>query len=252
MGETPDTTTAAPGRPINLGLLIGVLPLLLAALRVLLWARGDQAVLATLVQTLNVQAIILGSLAPVVALGTAFAAFALMADPATWNPIRRWVKRLDSWVPIVAIPLSLAILVITKIAVLVSIATLLGIAVAARAIDRRRGRRRGRAPAKWTENGWALAVGYVLWWLATAPMWLPAEVVTLSSGTSTTAYVLSSGEGWTTLLTDDRSVLRVRSDQVTGRAVCNESGGRSLLQVVTTTEAVSQCQTSTEVGDAPR
>jgi len=249
--ESPEGATAPTGHTKNVGLLLGVLPLLLAALRVLLWARGDQALLTTLVQTLNVQAVLLGSLAPVVALGIASAAFALIADPATWGPLKRWAVRLDSWVVIVAIPLILAMLAITKTSVLVGVALLLGAGLTARAVGRRWGRTRGKAPGKWTENGWALAVLYLLGWLATAPMWLPAEVVTLRDDTSTTAYVLSNGDGWATLLTSDRSVLRIPSDQVASRVVCNEDGGRSLLEVFTSTNAIPECPANKDEPEVP-
>jgi hypothetical protein len=74
--------------------------------------------------------------------------------------------------------------------------------------------------------------------LVRSDVWAPAERLQFSDGSSRVAFVMSVDETWTTLLTyPDRSVLRVRSDLVTERAICQRgpsvNAAPTLVELVT-------------------
>ena len=56
--------------------------------------------------------------------------------------------------------------------------------------------------------------------------WLPAEVVSTTKGSKVIGYVLSTNDGWTTVLSErDRLVLSIRSENVASRSICAVSEG---------------------------
>jgi hypothetical protein len=66
-----------------------------------------------------------------------------------------------------------------------------------------------------------LAIVAVL--LTVTPIWLPAESITLNSGSTVTGYVLSDDDGgFTTILTEShREILKVLIADIEGREVCS-------------------------------
>ena len=68
--------------------------------------------------------------------------------------------------------------------------------------------------------------------------WLPAETITLSSGTQFTGYVLADEGAWTVVLKDsNRTVIYYPSDKITGRQVCQLSGAPQMKPLITLTPA---------------
>ncbi|MFH8474757.1 hypothetical protein [Streptomyces sp. NPDC018000] len=76
--------------------------------------------------------------------------------------------------------------------------------------------------------------------------WLPAELVELKGGGREISYVVSSTEGWTTILRDDpRQIFRVRSDSVISRQICStadrtEESTRTLWRLAAGSEPIYQ------------
>jgi len=61
-------------------------------------------------------------------------------------------------------------------------------------------------------------------------MWLPLEKVVTADDT-TTAYVLQDEGGWATLLNENRTVSRVQSSTITSRTICEQAQYESLLTI---------------------
>jgi hypothetical protein len=84
---------------------------------------------------------------------------------------------------------------------------------------------------------WAPVV--VVWFMLalSAQMWLPAEIVRLGNGEGLVAFVIHDEGSWVTLLVDrDRSVRKVRQEEIISREVCELqrlSGDTSLIQLIT-------------------
>jgi hypothetical protein len=63
-----------------------------------------------------------------------------------------------------------------------------------------------------------------LWSLNATGPWLPPERLRFADEAELVAYVIDSGDGWTTLLTErDRLVVTVLTDTVKARQVCRTS-----------------------------
>jgi hypothetical protein len=61
----------------------------------------------------------------------------------------------------------------------------------------------------------------ILAYLLVAPVWLPAEAITLDSNKQTVGYVLNDQSDWYSLLTDKpRTVIRIEGTHVKARVVC--------------------------------
>jgi hypothetical protein len=80
--------------------------------------------------------------------------------------------------------------------------------------------------------GAAIPIGIALLFATlSGPVWLPAERLTLKDpeGNSHIGYVLNEGGDWFSILTtEDRKVIRIRSDNIGNRMICNPQAKRLL------------------------
>jgi hypothetical protein len=80
--------------------------------------------------------------------------------------------------------------------------------------------------------GAAIPIGIALLFATlTGPVWLPAERLTPKDpkGTTHIGYVLNEGGDWFSILTtEDRKVIRIRSDNIGNRMICNPQAKRRL------------------------
>lgn len=68
--------------------------------------------------------------------------------------------------------------------------------------------------------------------LLTSAPWMPAERLTLQNGSTLVGYVLDVGAQWTSVLTDsDRQVIRVPSNQLAGRQICQTTAASQLTTI---------------------
>lgn len=106
-------------------------------------------------------------------------------------------------------------------------------------------RRRGIKPEPWRAGGTAAISFFLAVFLFAAPVWVPAEAIALEGEEPITGYVVGVDAGWTTILVeDDRSILKVRSDEVKERLVCSTDEnppGKSLIQFVVGSSDPVQC-----------
>jgi hypothetical protein len=230
-----EPATAPPQAPEswlgkNVVFVLTALPFLIAAARVVLFAGGDQALLTTLLQTINVPAIILGSVVPAGLLILMFAAYLAIADPKVWPAMVALARRSPAVAVYVLPPLLIVIVAMSSYDAALAIAAGLGLAGLARLLWTRWSRKRGKTWRGWVEDSTAFTVFLVVGLLTAGPMWLPSESVTTSDGAARMGYVLSADGEWTTVLTNDRVVLRLASSDVVAREVCNESHPATLMQ----------------------
>lgn len=255
MPEGPDTLTFVPEEPsrsrprwIDVGVLLAVIPVLLAAARVLLFSGGDPALFRVLVQTLNVPTVLLGtaiSILPVVAL---LPIFMFASEPSALRHFAR-----ASWFSYAFF--AYAVVALAAIALgpwpwmgwltLIVFAASVGFWLMRRLRHGVKAYRRGltlksalRAPhpmivrpptEAWKSSAWVPVSVVVLTLVSLQSMWLPLERIDLASGTRLTGFVLEDQAEWTTFLTDERSVLRIATDQVEARTVCDQGEFSSLV-----------------------
>ncbi|MGY5046889.1 hypothetical protein ACWDE0_14785 [Streptomyces sp. 900105755] len=69
------------------------------------------------------------------------------------------------------------------------------------------------------------AFALLIQFLGSDAPWVPAEQIDLKGGGREIAYVIESGDSWTTLLKDDpRSIIRIPSDSIKARKLCSAKG----------------------------
>ncbi|MEU5100254.1 hypothetical protein [Streptomyces sp. NPDC020996] len=69
------------------------------------------------------------------------------------------------------------------------------------------------------------AFALLIQFLGSDTPWVPAEQIDIKGGGREAAYVIESGDSWTTLLDDDsRSIIRIPSDSITSRKICSAKG----------------------------
>lgn len=95
---------------------------------------------------------------------------------------------------------------------------------------------RGIPPEPWRAGGTAALAFFVGVFLFAAPVWVPAEAIALQDKDPITGYVVGQEADWMTILVEeDRSILTIRSDEITQRQVCTtdeDPPGRSAIQFV--------------------
>ncbi|MDO8120647.1 hypothetical protein Q6346_04880 [Isoptericola sp. b490] len=226
-GSVPAQTTWHWTRS-NLAFVAGVLPIAIAAVRLLAYSAGDGALLLALVQTLNVTALVFGSILPSLGVIVVYAAWALILSPASVPSVSPKARG-----PVIN-ALAVATLVLLWSTTFMTIgvgAVMIGFALATRWLDRRLAKRRLK---DWRGFGDPIALFsiMVLLLMSADPMWLPTESVEFRDGTKVTAVVLDASQDWATLVrVDDRQVLRLPARDLVARSVCNTTDYRSVGQV---------------------
>lgn len=222
--------------------LLAAAPVVVAASRVIGFSRGDQALLTTLLQTLDVPAVLIGSLMPTATTLLGILAYLAIGDPGLSQALLRGWRSLS--VPATAaVFLAVCLLVsVSDLRALGATIALLAIAGLLRALLSRRARSEGRSWLGFGGDSMAVAAALLVPLLLNGSMWLPSESVRLADGTQVRVYVLAVETDWTTMLrAKDRKIVRLPSAEVIGREVCNESPVRTLAQLNWHTPAQPQC-----------
>jgi len=208
----------------HLALVVAIVPVLLSLQRVFAVARGDRATLVTLLSTLDVRAILLGTFAWV--LPTAVGVVAAMLWIG-WLQQRSQARGSDGAAGAVslwpALLTSAAALVLFSFGPVFDLVNLL-LCVAAVAFFRKPERNRvGRALL--------IGVGFVVFVLGpvvfrAANMWLPAERIMVKGQPASVGYVLAVNNLDVTVLdAATSSVHRLRPDDVESRTICRLNSG---------------------------
>jgi hypothetical protein len=219
--------------------LLALTPVLVAAGRIVLFSRGDPALLSALGRSLDVPGVLLGGVVPFLGTAVSLALYVIITNRHVSPQAVRWLRDLPS------VPLTL-LMVLVSVAVLttpvkdsLALVALPVFGLAYRWIEGWVARRRGHYVA--ADVAAIVAVLVLLVFQSSGP-WMVAEVVTLSDDSQTTAYVVGTEEGWTTLVgVDDRHVSRVPADDIDERQVCGSERGRTLLQWMSSAEAQAPC-----------
>lgn len=219
--------------------LIALSPVVVAALRVIFFSRGDPALLATLGRSLDVPGVLLAGVVPLLGLAVSYTLFIVIANRHLTPPAGAWLRDLPP-LPTTLLMVGVGVATLTTPATDALFLLLLPlVGVGYRVLANRADRRRGRyIPADVP----GVIAAFVLVVLQSAGPWVPEEAVTFTDGSTTTAYVLPGGDGWTTLVdVDDREVTRVRDERIDAREVCGSPRSRTLLHVIYGTSAQPEC-----------
>jgi hypothetical protein len=196
----------------HLGLVATLVAISLSLVRVFAVAAGDRATLLTLLSTLDVKAVLLGTFA------WAMPTLVAVIAGVLWI---RWLRRgrqARPAVPWAAVLVSAAALVLFALAPVNDLVNLVGCVVAV-IVLRKPGRNR---------LGVALLVGagFLIFFVGPvvfrgANMWLPAERIVLSADQALVGYVLATDSNEATLLVDAAPrIRRVPIEDIESRTVC--------------------------------
>lgn len=235
MPQGDDAVAAQPrwlalGRE-HLGLVVTMVPILLSLLRVFAVARGDRATLVTLLSTLDVKAILLGTFAWVFPTAVGVVAAILWIG---WLQRKAGDPRAGSvraaagpWAALLTTATAVILFALSPVNDLVNLV----ICVAAVFLLRKRERNR---------LGRALLIGAAFLVLILAPvvfraanMWLPAERIVVKGEPSLVGYVLAASSlDLTVLDAATATVHRLRPDEVESRTICSLNPGLESVSVV--------------------
>lgn len=207
----------------HITLLVTVIPVLLSGVRIFAVANGDRATLVTLISTLDVKAVLLGTFAWL--LPTAFG----VAAAVCWI---RWLQLSAVSTPHVGrrgVTLWLAVCLTVVALILFAFAPLndlIYLLLCTLAVGYFRKPQRNRI-------GQAVILGCAFLVLVLAPvvfraanMWLPAETIEIRDQPAVVGYVLAADPQYATVLQAAGSTVRIlRLDQVESRTICTLNRG---------------------------
>lgn len=225
------------GLKLDVAILLAISPLLLTGLRVWLYSGGDTAIFLTLVRTLDVATVLVGTVAVLMQGLILLGVVLILTD---WEIRERFVAALRRPGVIAALAVLFLLLFYTANAMfafgLVAIALLAGIFLAlrrwvpwARKILRWLVAPKGD-PKRPDSLATVASVGITLLILPTN-MWLPLEQLELIDSQQQTAYVLEVSSEWTTALTESRAVRIYPTEDVLGRETCRSATDLTLAKV---------------------
>lgn len=223
----------------NAALWIAAVPVALTALRIMMFSRGDPALLRVLLQTLQVLPVLVATTVQLFPWIVLMVGFILLANASARRAVSPWL--MQSRVLIVAAILCVCVVLYVSppalaVPMLVVYLALLALYVL------------GRVPKQWAKKTVAFAnkldngdplsavLGSLIFPLVLLQFanwnsfWLPREAVTVSNEV-VDAYVLDVTGEWTTLLTSEREVLRFRTESVTSRAVCDQGEANTFMML---------------------
>jgi len=240
MTDAPKEIGLAPARPwyFDVAILLAAAPLIFSAVRVWLYAGGDTAVFLTLVRTLDLPTVLVGTLA-VLAQGALLLFFTMVfLDWRVRDIFRTWLQR--PW----SSSLTAVVLIVFVItgnvmfwAGLASLAALIGLYFLVKHIPGGKRLTKWVVPPRGERSDTSVVVVSVAITLLMLPtnMWLPLEQVTLANKSTEQSYVLQVSSEWTTTLTKDRKIRTYPTTDVVDRETCrsavNGTLGAVLFQV---------------------
>ncbi len=234
-------------RWLDVSVAIAVLPIAVAALRILLYSGGDPVLMKVLVDTLDIPTLILGTLLPLLPALLWLPLQPLILDASLARQLLGGKSR-TLWIILVLVLVLIYLLIgpwPSTIEMLrncvIGAATGAAIAYCWYVFKERRAGHRWLTALR-VRLGWGVAppVGrpihvliiplVVLAAVFAMPlgMWLPLERVTTGS-TPVLAYVLQNENDWATLMEEDKTVLRVPATSITERAICDQGEYESLI-----------------------
>lgn len=262
MSDEDSTVRETPARPVraflwrNIALIAAAGPFVLAGIRVLLYSGGDPVVLRTLIETLNVPTVLLGTFVPLL---PAFVLLGIQAVMYNGN-IFGGVFRTRIGIVSVSVVVFFYALIAPFPSGVVTIGSIFGgllLGEITRQIVLRHMRRPARhargaalkpertarpAPSGFTLFGnvsfisgtsW-IVYGAVAIFILALPfaMWVPLERISLSSGSSVVTYVLDESDSWTTTIATDKSIRIIATEDIVKRSVCKQGDFTSLLTMI--------------------
>lgn len=205
----------------------------LAGVRVYVQAGGDESTMRYLIQTLNLQAILISTFVPLIMTALLFSLGALLTSYFRAPTVQRLKRLTTTGLPVGVGPY----LVLFFAWVFVAMPQPLGAALfyssmgglMARRVKSERLKPVPSEGAPFEARRWLLpiATAIVIFLAASGGMWLPAETARIGNGNVSVIYVLETEEDHVTLLNKTRGVVQVVPiDAVHDRETCNEEAGR--------------------------
>lgn len=197
--------------------LLGLLPAIFACLRLMTLARGNTETLKSLMQNLNVTALVLATIIPLgSSLLTWWLFFSIIVKVGSARKPGRWpslvlLLLLVGFIDFFAMPLRYILINLGCFVVLVS--CMVGVVLM---------RHFSHPAAEKVNTGMAQAwavmfvAAPLLFWLSSG-VWLPKERLTVAAKVTEPVYVLSYDERWVKYMDEDRVVHIVRTPEVTSR-----------------------------------
>lgn len=233
MTETAPATSRAPA--LDAAALLAVAPVIAAALRLWLYSGGDTAVLLTLISTLDIAAILIGTGIQILPGAVILLIIALITDWRFRDSAAKWAGR-NPWIRFCVLPLLIVIVITAPILLLVPALILLIVPPIIFSFIRNRWRWGQRiadllvAP-RGDPNGPNSVVSFtvigIFVLMSGFTMWLPLERVESEGAPDGqySGYVLESDETWTTILTRERNVVILETHDVNRRVACGDPYG---------------------------
>jgi len=215
--------------------LLGLVPVLLACLHVMIVSRGDAETLRSLVQNLNVTALVLSTLLP---LGTTiltwiyvFMFLTAVTKPREDGRFRQlwttsWFLVVVGVIDFIAMPLSYGTVNVVLVSVFVA-----SIATSRKALKHPNPGRlvwAVQALSKINAKVWALTflLAPLLIWLCFLGVYLPKERLTVGAAEFDPVYILSADERWTKYMDGAHKVHIVRTTDIRDREMVGTSDSR--------------------------
>lgn len=215
---------------LNAALWIAAVPVALAAVRVFMFSRGDTTILRVLLETLQIVPVLMATTLLILPWAFFILGAILLMNGSARSAL--WQLRVR-FPPLILVLYVLGIVVIYTSPIYWAIlnaivyALLLTVVLLGR-VDRAWAKRVVRF-ANILDNsdlpGNIVGIAIIPLLISTLTtwdsFWLPRENLTVSAQVND-GYVLAEDAEWTTILTSERAVLRVRSDTITKRVVCDQ------------------------------
>ncbi|WP_127793758.1 hypothetical protein [Agromyces sp. LHK192] len=218
--------------------IIAALPFVIAGVRVLLYSGGDPVVLKTLIETLNITTLLLGTLLPIL---PAFVLFFLQALAFGGGLFSRLLASRSGRIALLAV--FVFWMLIGPLPTTLWVAGGLVVGGIVRAILLRYVPRFHAGLAEWLSppagskfvSPWLIGIAVTIVFVLAVPqgMWVPLERVSRDGQGDEIVYVLDDAEGWMTTSQQDRSIMLLRSEDVTDRVVCDQGSYSSLITIMT-------------------
>lgn len=211
--------------PVAATISVALVPVFLAALRVLTFSRGDRTLAALITSTLNVRAIVsysLVSVLPVLLLCAGF--YILLHYPLRFaDTADLGLQPAVFFVGAVSTLLGLLFLEIAYILPIIGLGLLISLVRLCRTRSGRSALTGAREFFGGSGVAWLLAGIIVVITVVSTQSWLPLEVVKTRDSPPQTSYVLDNSGGFLTTLTwPDFIVRRVPTVEIMGREVCTQ------------------------------
>lgn len=229
--------------------LVALAPVVFATARLIAFSGGDTALLAALVQSLDVPAVLIGSLAPALGAVLGYVLFVVIANRHVTPRALRWFRHSTVLEQLLLFLWLFLAIFATPWPAVANLIYLPLAGVIYRWLTGLHDRRVGHYVAA---DVVAVVASALFTFLSTPIAWMPAEVLTLADGTAQTVYVVESSDGWmTTVTVTGMRVGKTPVGDVVSREVCEVLPGRSLLRVMHSTAIQPSCPEDDAPKDAP-